>query len=156
MEFFKGRPPLYPQYPSPACVCAWKLSCFTRVGLCDPTDCNLLGSYVHGILQARILEWAAVSSSRGFSQCRDWICCLLHCRQILYPLSHRKSPYPHHKACHRIMTHMFNELNRLRFQSWLHHDYITISRYELRKITSLCASISCENGDNNPSHWVSN
>ena len=34
--------------------------------LCNPTDYNLPGSSVHGILQARILEWVAISSSRGF------------------------------------------------------------------------------------------
>ena len=39
--------------------------------LCDPVDCSLPGSSVHGILQARILEWVAVSSSRGSSQPRD-------------------------------------------------------------------------------------
>ena len=33
--------------------------------LCDPVDCSLPGSSVHGILQARILEWVAISSSRG-------------------------------------------------------------------------------------------
>ena len=31
--------------------------------LCDPMDCSLLGSSVHGILQTRILEWVAVASS---------------------------------------------------------------------------------------------
>ena len=36
--------------------------------LCDPMDCSLLGSSVHGILQARILESVAVPFSRGFSQ----------------------------------------------------------------------------------------
>ena len=39
--------------------------------LCDPTDCGPPGSSVHGILQARILEWVAISSSRGFSQPRN-------------------------------------------------------------------------------------
>ena len=39
--------------------------------LCDPTDCSLLDSSVHGILQARILEWVAMLSSRGSSQPRD-------------------------------------------------------------------------------------
>ena len=43
-------------------------SCLT-VG--DPTDCSLPGSSVHGILQARILEWVAMPSSRGSSQARD-------------------------------------------------------------------------------------
>ena len=39
--------------------------------LCDPMDYGLLGSSVHGILQARILEWVAMPSSRGSSQLRD-------------------------------------------------------------------------------------
>ena len=39
--------------------------------LCDPMDGNLPGSMVHGIFQARILEWAAISFSRGSSQPRD-------------------------------------------------------------------------------------
>ena len=43
-------------------------SCLT---LCDPTVCSLSVSSVHGILQARILEWVAVSFSRGSSQPRD-------------------------------------------------------------------------------------
>ena len=99
--------------------------------LCDPMDCSPPGSSVHGILQARILEWVAMPSSRGSSQPRDrtqvsfiagsslaaepqvkpkntgvsslslfqWIFLtqesnrdLLHCRQILYQLSHKGSP----------------------------------------------------------------
>ena len=40
--------------------------------LCDPRDCSLPGSSVHGILQARILEWVAIPFSRGPSQPRDW------------------------------------------------------------------------------------
>ena len=43
-------------------------SCLT---LCDPVDCSLSGPSVHGILQARILEWVAMPSSRGSSQTRD-------------------------------------------------------------------------------------
>ena len=39
--------------------------------LCDPMDCILPGSSVHGILQARILEWVAILFSRGSSQPRD-------------------------------------------------------------------------------------
>ena len=38
--------------------------------LCDPMDCSLLVSSVHGILQARMLEWVAISFSRGSSQPR--------------------------------------------------------------------------------------
>ena len=43
-------------------------SCLT---LRDPKDCSLPGSSVHGILQARILEWVAMPSSRGSSRPRD-------------------------------------------------------------------------------------
>ena len=39
--------------------------------LCDPMDCSPPGSSVYGILQARILEWVAISFSRGFSRPRD-------------------------------------------------------------------------------------
>ena len=39
--------------------------------LCDPMDCSLPDSSVHGILQGRILEWAAMPSSRGSSRPRD-------------------------------------------------------------------------------------
>ena len=47
------------------------LSCFSHVQLCDPMDCSPSGFSVHGLLQARILEWVATLSSRGFSQLRQ-------------------------------------------------------------------------------------
>ena len=74
-------------------------NCTTKVEVCvyicaqlyptlyDSMDCNLSGSFVHGIFQSRILEWVPISYSRGFSLSRDqthvsfisWIC-----RRILY------------------------------------------------------------------------
>ena len=42
--------------------------------LCNGIDGSLPGSSVHGIFQARILEWVATSFSRGSSQPRDWTC----------------------------------------------------------------------------------
>ena len=50
-------------------------SCLT---LCDPMDCSLPGSSVHGIFQARVLEWVAISFSRGSSWPRyqTWVFCL--------------------------------------------------------------------------------
>ena len=39
--------------------------------LCDPMDCSLPGSSIHGIFQARILEWVAISFSRRYSQPMD-------------------------------------------------------------------------------------
>ena len=50
----------------PACRLA--KSCLT---LCDPMDHSPSGCSVHGILQARLLEWVAISSSRGSSPARD-------------------------------------------------------------------------------------
>ena len=43
----------------------------TCLTLCDPVDCRPPGSPVHGISQARILEWVAISFSRGSSRPRD-------------------------------------------------------------------------------------
>ena len=54
------------------------LSHFSRVQLCDPMGYRPPGSSVHGILQARILEWVAMTSSRGSSQPRDQTCVSLH------------------------------------------------------------------------------
>ena len=50
------------------CCCLVPQSCPT---LCDTIDCSLLGSSVRGIFQARILEWIAISFSRGCFQPRD-------------------------------------------------------------------------------------
>ena len=52
--------------------------------LCDPTDCGQPGSCVHGILQAKILEWVATPFFRGSSPPRDqaWVSCIG--RRILY------------------------------------------------------------------------
>ena len=46
--------------------------------LCHPTDCSPPGSSVHGIVQARILEWVTMPSSRGSSRARDqtWVTCI--------------------------------------------------------------------------------
>ena len=55
--------------------------------------CNAPGSSVHGILQARILEWVAIPFSRGITPTQGWNPGLLHRRQILYCLSHQGSLY---------------------------------------------------------------
>ena len=55
-EYWSGLP-----LPSPTCM----LSCFNCVWLCVPMNYNPPGSYIHGILLARILEWVGISSSRG-------------------------------------------------------------------------------------------
>ena len=47
-------------------------------------DCSPPGSSIHGIFQSRILEWVAISSSRGSSRPRDWTCVSCTGRWILY------------------------------------------------------------------------
>ena len=59
--------------------------------LCKPMDCCLPGSSVHGISQARILEWVAISFSRGSSWPRNWTCVSLTGRQIFYHWSTREA-----------------------------------------------------------------
>ena len=50
----------------------------------NPMDYSPAGSSVHGILQARIVEWVAISFSRGSFWPRDWTCVSCIGRQILY------------------------------------------------------------------------
>ena len=65
---------------------------------CNPVYCSPPGSSVHGILQARILEWVAMSFSRGSSQPRIFLgyaglnLHLLHWQLDSFPLSHQGSP----------------------------------------------------------------
>ena len=85
-------------------MCACVLSCFSRgPTLCDLEDCSPPGSSVHGILQARILEWVAMPSSRGSSPPRDrtrvsYVSCmgrrvLHHWRHLGSPVFMVKSPF---------------------------------------------------------------
>ena len=70
-------------------ICARPESLQLCLTLCDPLDCSPPGSSVHGILQARILEWVAMPSSRGSSQTKDQTCaslCLLHWQMDSLPL----------------------------------------------------------------------
>ena len=60
--------------------------------LCNPVDSTLPASFVHGILKARALEWAAISSSRGSSGLRDGTSVACIGRWILYQVSHKGSP----------------------------------------------------------------
>ena len=72
------------------CKCAYSLQ--YHLTLCDPMDCSPPGSFVHGILQARILEWVAMPYSRGICPIQELNRGLLHCRRFLYCLSHQGSP----------------------------------------------------------------
>ena len=71
------------------CMCVHALS---YVRLWDPEDCSPPGSSVYGTLQARILEWVAISFSRGSFQPRNQTHVSCVGRQIRYQLSHREAP----------------------------------------------------------------
>ena len=59
---------------------------------CNPMDCSLPGSSVHGIFQARIPEWVTISFSRGSSQTRDWLRIFCIGRQVFLQLSQPGKP----------------------------------------------------------------
>ena len=72
---YKFASSVLPSLPCAYCCCSDAMSCPI---LCDPMDYSPPGSSVHGISQARILEWVAISSSTGSSPHRDqtWMSCL--------------------------------------------------------------------------------
>ena len=68
-------------------MCSVAQSCLTY---CDPVDCSLPGSSVHGIFLAKILEWVAISSSRQSSWPRNRTCIPLHWQAASLPLCHHE------------------------------------------------------------------
>ena len=65
----------------------WHMRAQSHLTLCDPVDCSLPGSSVHGVFQARILEWVAIPFSRGSARSRNQTrvsCISCIGRQILY------------------------------------------------------------------------
>ena len=68
-------------------------SCLT---LCDPMDCSLPSFSVHGIFQARVLEWVAIRFSRGSSWHRDWtrVSCSVGRRFTLWATREAQSAIP--------------------------------------------------------------
>ena len=82
--------------PTPALLrYACMLSCFRSVSLCDAMGCSLPASFVHGILQARILEWIVMPFSRDLpdSGIKPMSLCLLHWQAGFLPLVSQGSPY---------------------------------------------------------------
>ena len=59
--------------------------------LCNPMGCSLPGSSIHGIFQAKVLEWVAISFSRKIFPTQGLNPGLPHCRQMLYRLSYQGS-----------------------------------------------------------------
>ena len=91
---FRRIPPQY--------CCLLTKSCLT---LCDLMDCSLPGSSVHGISQARILEWVVISFSRGSAQPRDRTSFSCIGRQILYYWATWEAPVGHYDLCYATQTY---------------------------------------------------
>ena len=96
-------------------------------------DCRLPGSSVHGILQARILEWVAVSSSRRSSRPRDQTCVSCTDRWLLYYWTTRDFPHVWSIVINSI-THPYVPLPGLTNIMWL---------FPLRSSLMLCAHLFC-------------
>ena len=63
--------------------------------LCDPMDCSPPGSSICGIFQARVLEWNAISFSRGLFLTQGCNLCLTHWQVDSFPLSHEEALIAH-------------------------------------------------------------
>ena len=95
------------------CVCVCVCACSvpqSRPTRCDPMDCSPPGSSVHGILQARILEWVAMPFSSGPSRPWESNLGLLHWQEDSLPLRHlgivkkkkKKKKLKLFNACRRV------------------------------------------------------
>ena len=107
----------------------YSCSVLSHVWLSDILDCSLPGSSLHGIFQARILEWVAIFYSRGSSQPRDWTCVFCLGRQILYHWVNKIILSNSNNSGIRKVLKIKNYeklLVILAFakSSWLHFDYI--------------------------------
>ena len=89
-------------------------SCPTLV---TPWTVGLPGSPVHGIFQARVLEWGAISFSRASSQPRDRTQVYLHCGQMLYGLAINAKVKVNFKHLHLLETQLFQTMLQLGY-SW--------------------------------------
>ena len=76
--------------PCLSCTVLQLLNCLKSLTLCEPLDCSPPGSSIHGISHARILEWVAISSSRGIfltQGSNSHILCVLHWQAGSLPLA---------------------------------------------------------------------
>ena len=91
---------------------------------CDPMDCSLPGSSVHGILWARILQWVAMPSSRGSSRPMDWthVSCVSYIgRQILSHWATWKDPTKLVLGARRFETTALKSRNRVNYNTFYLH-----------------------------------
>ena len=125
-------------HSTPACVCSVAQSCVT---LCDPMDCNLPGSSVHGILLAIILEWAAISFSRASSSPRDWAPISCIGRWILYHWATWKPPFQYDLISLQrpyFQISLYTEILGVRTLT-----FVCVPAKSLQLCLTLCAPMDC-------------
>ena len=83
------------------CCCSVTQSCLT---LWNPMDCSPPGSSVHGISQARTLEWVTIFFSRGSLQPRDGTPFSCIGRWVLYDWATREAPHTYIHTCMSVFT----------------------------------------------------
>ena len=123
------------------CVCAFLLqSC---PALCDPVDCSLPGSSVHGIILAKIPEWVAISSSGGSSQLKDPTCSFCIAGgfftteppekplKIIYSIKNRESGFAiretsiqNYSFCHELSRHLWALFYYIKWESDIFFDIL--------------------------------
>ena len=115
--------------------------------LWDPIDCSPTGSFVHGIFQARILEWFAISFSRGSSwpRIQTWVSCIAGRFFIVWATREAVNGWPSLNPCSWHNEHQFSNFpisyNHLEmFEKSQCPRYITISKWFqcIAKFKDLC------------------
>ena len=96
--------------------------------LWDPMDCSLPGSSVHGISQARILEWVAIFFSWGSSWPRDQTHVFCIDRRVLYSLSHQGSPSWSVKIHYNVPQASLHHISHLQ-NTWETHTSVSVSYF---------------------------
>ena len=79
------------EFISDVVFCILRVHARSSLAVCGPMDCRPPGSSVHGIIQARILKWVTIPFSSGIVPTQGSNLGPLHCRKILYHLSHQGS-----------------------------------------------------------------
>ena len=100
-----------------SCVCYCCLVAKLCPTLCDPMKYSPSCSSVHGISQARILEWVSISSSRGSSWSRHWTQVSYIGRWILYHWAIREAVYVEPKKKKKIQKNLFYKIEICIFQN---------------------------------------
>ena len=109
-EHWSGLP-----FPSPMHESEVAQSCRT---LSDPMDCSLPGSSIHGIFQARMLEWGAISFSRWSSRPRDGTPVSRFVGRCFYCLSHREARFKESMLITEMRRALISQFQREFFIPW--------------------------------------